>query len=289
MPRSTPRCATCAGLARRARSDRRSHVVLALDLPHTELVVPGLLFLIIGLGPDRDRALLARVVERRRHRGVAGEDAPHRDDAAAERHPGRRRGRRRGRTGRSARAFRARHHLAGADRSGAGPLTSDERCACSKGSGIAGDAWCAGILRHAYEEENDELRVAAVEALGACEGDDVRPTLERAYTSNAVAERYAAIDGASRRGDVALLERALHDSDGTVALAAAYGLQRAKRADLIERGLTGRTDRAPTKSAACCRCWREPAPSRGAASGQRFAGAAVLGSIRGSSCRSTPR
>jgi hypothetical protein len=47
---------------------------------------------------------------------------------------------------------------------------------------------------------------------------------------------------ASRRADTALLERALHDSDGTVALAAAYGLQRAKRPDLIERGLADRTD-----------------------------------------------
>lgn len=124
----------------------------------------------------------------------------------------------------------------------AGALSTDERLRVIEGLGIAGDAWCAGILRQAYEEENDELRVAAVEALGACEGADVGPILARAYGSSAVPERYAAIDGASRRGDVALLERALHDSDGTVALAAAYGLQRAKRPDLIERGLAGRTD-----------------------------------------------
>ncbi|MEA2664022.1 MAG: hypothetical protein QOI11_966, partial [Candidatus Eremiobacteraeota bacterium] len=114
----------------------------------------------------------------------------------------------------------------------AGPLSTDERLRVIEGLGIAGDTWCAGILRQAYEEEDDELRVAAVEALGACEGADVGPILARAYASNAIPERYAAVDGASRRGDVALLERALHDSDGTVALAAAYGLQRAKRPDL---------------------------------------------------------
>ncbi len=124
----------------------------------------------------------------------------------------------------------------------AGALSTDERLRVIEGLGIAGDAWCASILRRAYEEEDDELRVAAVEALGACEGADVGPILARAYASNAVPERYAAVDGASRRADVALLERALHDSDGTVALAAAYGLHRAKRADLIERGLAGRTD-----------------------------------------------
>jgi len=57
-----------------------------------------------------------------------------------------------------------------------------------------------------------------------------------------IAERYAAIDGASRNANVPLLERALRDTDGTVALAAAYGLHRAKRDDLIESGLEGRTD-----------------------------------------------
>ena len=39
-----------------------------------------------------------------------------------------------------------------------------------------------------------------------------------------------------------LLERALRDTDGTVALAAAYGLHRAKRDDLIDSNLAGRTD-----------------------------------------------
>lgn len=218
--------------------------MLALDLPHTELVVPGLLFLIIGLGliaiarfwPESSSGVVTAVwpVKTRRietspllNVTPADADAPA-GAAGAVADP-------------LATFARVITWPALIDAE-AGPLTSDERLRVIEGLSIAGDAWCAGILRHAYVEENDELRVAAVEALGACEGDIVLPTLERAYTSNAVAERYAAVDGASRHGDVALLERALHDSDGTVALAAAYGLHRAKRADLIERGLAGRTD-----------------------------------------------
>jgi hypothetical protein len=124
----------------------------------------------------------------------------------------------------------------------AGDLDETERRRVIDGLGIVGDVWCAGILAKAFEEENDDLRVAAIESLGICEGDIVAPTLERAYASNVVAERYAAADGASRRGDVPLLERALRDNDATVALAAAYGLHRANRNDLIEDGLENRTD-----------------------------------------------
>ncbi len=98
------------------------------------------------------------------------------------------------------------------------------------------------MLRRAFEEEDDELRIAAVEALGTCEGDEVGPTLERAYESHLIAERYAAVDGASRRAHITLLERALHDSEATIALAAAYGLHRANRDDLVDTGLAGRTD-----------------------------------------------
>jgi len=124
----------------------------------------------------------------------------------------------------------------------AGELEEHERRRVIDGLGVVGDAWCAGILAKAFDEEEGELRVAAIEALGQCDGDVVLPTLERAYTSYVVAERYAAIDGASRRGDVALLERALRDTDGTVALAAAYGLHAARRDDLIESNLAGRND-----------------------------------------------
>jgi hypothetical protein len=124
----------------------------------------------------------------------------------------------------------------------AGELDEHERRRVLDGLGIVGDAWCAGILAKAFDEEEGELRVAAIEALGQCDGEVVAPTLERAYASYVIAERYAAIDGASRRADVGLLERALRDTDGTVALAAAYGLHRAKRDDLIESGLAGRTD-----------------------------------------------
>ena len=116
----------------------------------------------------------------------------------------------------------------------AGELEEHERRRVIDGLGVVGDAWCAGILAKAFDEEEGDLRVAAIEALGQCDGEVVVPTLERAYASYVIAERYAAIDGASRRGDVALLERALRDTDGTVALAAAYGLHRASRDDLIE-------------------------------------------------------
>ena len=121
-------------------------------------------------------------------------------------------------------------------------LSQAERLHVIEGLGIAGDAWCASVLRRAYDEEEDELRIAVVEALGTCEGDTVAPVLERAYASHVIAERYAAVDGASRRADIALLERALRDTDGTVALAAAYGLHRANRNDLIDTALTGRND-----------------------------------------------
>jgi hypothetical protein len=124
----------------------------------------------------------------------------------------------------------------------AGELDDNERRRVLDGLGIVGDTWCAGILAKAFDEEEGDLRVAAIEALGQCEGEIVAPTLERAYASYVVAERYGAIDGASRRGDVALLERALRDTDATVALAAAYGLHRARREDLIEENLAGRTD-----------------------------------------------
>ena len=124
----------------------------------------------------------------------------------------------------------------------AGELDERERRRVLDGLGIVGDAWCAGILAKAFDEEEGELRVAAIESLGQCEAEIVDPTLERAYSSYVVAERYGAIDGASRRAYIPLLERALRDTDGTVALAAAYGLHRAQRDDLIDSALSHRTD-----------------------------------------------
>jgi hypothetical protein len=124
----------------------------------------------------------------------------------------------------------------------AGVLDDSERRRVIDGLGIVGDAWCADILARAVDEEEGDLRVAALESLGHCVSDNVGPALERAYTSNVVAERYAAIDGASRRGDVPLLERALRDGDATVALAAAYGLHRANRKDIVITALAARND-----------------------------------------------
>jgi hypothetical protein len=118
----------------------------------------------------------------------------------------------------------------------------DDRRRILEGFGIVADDWSASVLARAFDEEDDELRLVAIDALAVCEGPLVLPILERAYASYAVPERYAAIDGASRRGDVALLERGLRDTDGTVALAAAFGLQRARRDDLVERALGERDD-----------------------------------------------
>ena len=67
----------------------------------------------------------------------------------------------------------------------------------------------------AFDEEEGDLRVAVDRSRSAqCDGEVVAPTLERAYASYVVDERYAAIDAASRRADVELLERALRDTDG---------------------------------------------------------------------------
>ena len=124
----------------------------------------------------------------------------------------------------------------------AGALSTDERLRVIEGLGIAATpgarASCARPTRKRTTSCASPRSKRSARAKA--------PTWPRSWPartrSNAVPERYAAIDGASRRGDVALLKRALHDSDGTVALAAAYGLHRAKRPDLIERGLAGRTD-----------------------------------------------
>ena len=124
----------------------------------------------------------------------------------------------------------------------AATLTDDERHQLLEGLGIIGDTWSAMILAKAFDEERGDLRIAAIEALGMCDAPLVAATLERAYTSYAVPERYAAVESASRRGDVTLLERALRDTDSTVALAAAYGLSRANHRNVVDDALAGRED-----------------------------------------------
>jgi hypothetical protein len=204
--------------------------VLALQLPHSEFVVIGIFFFIVGVG------LLT--IAKFWPFGLPGKpvvtsvfpvETSHLDAAAS------------GATGPVMVLTHAITWPALVDPD-AGDLDEIERRRVIDGLGIVGDVWCAGILAKAFEEEDDDLRVAAIESLGICEGDIVGPTLERAYASYAVPERYAAIDGASRRADVPLLERALRDTDATVALAAAYGLHRANRTDLIENILEDRTD-----------------------------------------------
>jgi hypothetical protein len=122
-----------------------------------------------------------------------------------------------------------------------GPLHAGERRRIIEGLAVVGDAWCADILAAAYNDEGDELREGVIDAIGRCQGDVV-PTLERAIRSHRVVERYAAVDAASRRGDIDLLERGIKDTDGTVALAAAYGLMRAGKRNLVDAALAGRDD-----------------------------------------------
>jgi len=204
--------------------------VLAVQLPHVgELIVPGILFFVIGIGliaiaqfwPESGKPVVTHVTPVERIPLGARE--------AGEQ------------TGAVVHVTRSISWPTLLDRD-AGELDEAERCVVLDGLGIVGDGWSSEILAKAFDEEEGELRVAAIESLGRSEGEIVAPTLERAYASYVVAERYAAIDGASRRGDIALLERALRDTDETVALAAAYGLHRAKRDDLIESGLAGRDD-----------------------------------------------
>jgi len=204
--------------------------VLALQLPHSEFVVIGILFFVVGvalltIAKFWPFGLLRKPVVT----AVFPVETSHLDAAAS------------GATGPVMLLTRAITWPALVDPD-AGDLDETERRRVIDGLGIVGDVWCAGILAKAFDEEDDDLRVAAIESLGICEGEIVAPTLERAYASHVIAERYAAVDGASRRGDVPLLERALRDTDATVAIGAAYGLHRANRNDLIESGLYGRTD-----------------------------------------------
>ena len=210
--------------------------MLAVELPHGEFLVFGIFFFIVGAGliaisrflPDTNKPIVTGVspVETL---SLGEPDAEWEVQAEPER-------------------ARAPDIVAPAITwpalvdPAAGALDDAERRRVIDGLGIVGDAWCAGILAKAVDEEDGELRVAALESLGHCSADIVAPTLLRAYGSDVVAERYAAVDGASRQADVRLLERALHDADTTVALAAAYGLQRAKRKDIIENNLVARID-----------------------------------------------
>ena len=202
--------------------------MLAAQLPHVgELIVPGILFFVIGIGliaiaqfwPESGKPVVTHVAPVERFPlGAQGEQ-----------------------TGAVVQVSRTITWPTMVDPD-AGELDEGERRVVIDGLGIVGDAWSAEILAKAFDEEEGDLRVAAIESLGHCQGEIVEPTLERAYASYVVAERYAAIDGASRRGEIALLERAMRDTDGTVALAAAYGLHRARRDDLVEGGLAGRDD-----------------------------------------------
>jgi hypothetical protein len=209
--------------------------VLAVQLPHGEFLIFGVFFFIVGTGliaiakffPQTDKPIVSAVspVETMR---LGEPDAVWEPQTAAPAVP---------------------HEIVAHAITwpalvdpAAGVLDDAERRRVIDGLGIVGDAWCASILAKAFDEEHGELRVAALESLGHCTADLVAPTLQRAYASDVVAERYAAVDGASRRADVKLLERALHDADTTVALGAAYGLQRANRKDVIENNLVARID-----------------------------------------------
>jgi hypothetical protein len=121
-------------------------------------------------------------------------------------------------------------------------LDDAERATLIEALALVASRWSSGVLTAAFEQETGDLRIAVIEALAATDSATAAPTLERAYASYAVAERYAAIESASRHANVPLLERALRDTDGSIALAAAYGLHRAGRNDLVEDHLNTHTD-----------------------------------------------
>ncbi len=123
----------------------------------------------------------------------------------------------------------------------AGPFDVDERRRIIEALAVVGEPWCAEILAAAYGEEVEALKESVIDAIGRCRGEIV-PTLVRALSSHRVVERYAAVDAASKRGAIEVLERGIRDVDGTVALAAAYGFARAGRRDLIDMALAGRDD-----------------------------------------------
>jgi len=213
-------------------------VLLAVELPHGEFLVFGIFFFIVGAGlvalarffPDTSKPIVTAVspIETLQLNEPEATWEPQTAQGAA--------------PAIAAQAITAQAITwpALVDPA-AGVLDDAERRRVIDGLGVVGDAWCASILTKAFEEEEGDLRVAAIESLGHCT-TDVAPSLQRAYASDVVPERYAAVDGASRRSDIKLLERALHDADTTVALAAAYGLQRANRNDVIENNLVARID-----------------------------------------------
>jgi len=121
-------------------------------------------------------------------------------------------------------------------------LDGAERRTLIEGLALVASHWSTGVLTAAFEQETGDLRIAVIEALAATDSATAAPTLERAYSSYAVPERYAAIESASHQANVPLLERALRDTDGSIALAAAYGLHRAGRIDLVDDHLNTHTD-----------------------------------------------
>lgn len=192
-----------------------------------ELFVPGLIFFVIGLAlltasfwPSRKPVVVAvQPVEERPLDGVAAADAPL--IAPAPTPPS---------------------HWTRAIDPNAGDLDDAERVRVLDGLGVLGDAWSTDLLLRALDDERGDVRVAVIENLARCDDTRVAAALQRAYASPVVAERYAAVDGASRRGDVPLLAHALGDGDVNVATAAAYGLTRAERGDLLADGLAERED-----------------------------------------------
>ena len=192
--------------------------MLAFELPHAEFVVAGIVFFILGVALLGLAQLLPR-------RPAPARDVPPAADAEAP----------------VTVSVRTITWPALID-DGAGELSDAERLGVIDALGLVGDPWCARILVRAFEEEDGDVRVAAIDALARCDDGVVDDVLERAYRSPVVAERFAAIDGAARRGSVMPLERALRDTEVTVALAAAYGLHRVHRDDVVDRAIAERDD-----------------------------------------------
>jgi hypothetical protein len=204
--------------------------VLGLDFPHSEFVAPGLLFLALGIG------LIALARFWPSHAPVVAVEALETTPIAAVAEL----------TG-AVTAFTREITWPVMIDETATELDSGERHVLIDSLALVAGDWTAPILAAAFDQETDDLRIAALEALSRTTSDVVPATLERAYTSYAVHERYAAIEAAARRRDVPLLERALRDTEGSIALLAAYGLHHAGRHDLIEASLSSRDDARATE------------------------------------------
>ncbi len=102
-------------------------------------------------------------------------------------------------------------------------------------------AWAAEVLQHAYHEERDELREAAVHAIAEC-GAVAEPVLAAAVISEHASERAVGVDGYAKIGVLDAVIPLLDDTSLPVAISAAYALARGGRSDVIDAHFAAETD-----------------------------------------------